>query len=260
MRVVSIAKKYLFLDVRYRAMSYFGAIILLSYLAAILSPSKSSYLVQKHNVLNQYGTKLGWFWTSILLIPFMWLTSTLHYESMSKALCALSRYAIATLLWYLCTGIFMHVEHQTSGCFDDKSNDFSECSGSDRCCIGQRAAGFDISGHMFLLLYSILIINEEVSSFWNWPRAPRTTPMHIPNVSEYNAYKKTTKYIRHLFVGLFCLHIFWDLQLVITVLFYHEFLHKVFAAAIAVLCWASTYRLLFPFASIAPIKRHVKYS
>lgn len=46
MRVVSIAKKYLFLDVRYRAMSYFGAIILLSYLAAILSPSKSSYLVQ----------------------------------------------------------------------------------------------------------------------------------------------------------------------------------------------------------------------
>ncbi|KAI1722668.1 inositol phospholipid synthesis and fat-storage-inducing TM domain-containing protein [Ditylenchus destructor] len=255
MRVVSVAKKYLFLDVRYRAMSYFCAIVLLSYIAAILPPSKSSYFVQKHNILNQYGTKLGWFWTSILLIPFMWWTSSLHYESMSKAFCALSRYAIATFLWYFCTGIFMHVEQQTSGCSDSY-----ECNGSDQCCTGKRATGFDISGHTFLLLYSILIINEEVSSFRNWPKAPRTTPMHIPNVGEYNAYKKTTKYIRYLFVGLFCLHLFWDLQLVITVLFYHELLHKVFAAAIAVLCWASTYRLLFPLASIAPIKRHMKCS
>lgn len=42
---------------------------------------------------------MGWFWTSLFIIPFIFLTSFLHHGSPSKAFRDLTRIIVASLNW-----------------------------------------------------------------------------------------------------------------------------------------------------------------
>uniref|UniRef100_A0A915EHX4 Uncharacterized protein n=1 Tax=Ditylenchus dipsaci TaxID=166011 RepID=A0A915EHX4_9BILA len=223
------ARKYLFLDVSTRAIVYLVFVLVLSLIAEYIPLPMDYYLTQKHNVFNRFGTKMGWFWTCLLLCPFIWLTSHCHHGSKSRALYDLSRMGVATFLW------FIHVEQRTGKCHGALNSERFTCSVDG----GKWIPGFDISGHSFLLIYSMLIICEERS---------RPTPQHIPNRFEYENFKELTKTIRYLFLGLFVLHLVWDFQLIVTALFYHTALHKLLGAIIAVLCWFVTYRVWYPVA------------
>lgn len=41
--------------------------------------------LQKNNVLNSYFVKLGWFWTCVVVCPFIWYISTAIGQSISGA-------------------------------------------------------------------------------------------------------------------------------------------------------------------------------
>lgn len=56
---------------------------------------------------------------------------------------------------------FVAVEHMSAYCYGAKTSYRSDCAS----CGGKWVPGFDISGHCFLLIYSILIICEEVGKF-----------------------------------------------------------------------------------------------
>lgn len=117
--------------------------------------------------------------------------------------------------------------------------------------------GFDISGHAFLLLYSILIITEEATSFRNWPIQPRVTAQHIPTRTDYDRFQQKTKFIQVFFslkimkisnnfqwnfVLLFFLNLLWDFSLCVTALYYHNLIQKLIGASIAVFCWAGNFQ------------------
>uniref|UniRef100_A0AC34QH41 FIT family protein n=1 Tax=Panagrolaimus sp. JU765 TaxID=591449 RepID=A0AC34QH41_9BILA len=127
------------------------------------------YFAKKNNIFNQYGTKVGWFWTLITVGPFMWLTSYLHHNSNLKAAQHLVRLVVATGIWYFVTHTFVHIEKTTGRCIGSPHSLRHQCHDSG----GKWAPGIDISGHCFLLIYNILILSEESISFKNWPRTAR---------------------------------------------------------------------------------------
>ncbi|KAL3091661.1 hypothetical protein niasHT_024243 [Heterodera trifolii] len=252
--LTQLSRKYLFIDAKKKALFYLAMVIVLSLLShAINLPS--GYLTQKHNVFNQFGTKLGWFWTLLLLTPFIWSTSLLHHESKLKAGFDLFRLLVATALWYTFTNCFVKFELHTGKCHGSVESARVNCYENG----GKWIPGFDISGHAFLLIYSILIICEESTSFQNWPSKPRATIHHVPSRKEFELFQRNTKIIQWLFVSLMLLHLLWDSQLLITSLYYHEFWQKLIGAIIGVFSWFVTYRFWFvvgfPF---LPIRRHIK--
>ncbi|KAI3415689.1 hypothetical protein GPALN_005281 [Globodera pallida] len=253
--LTQLARKYLFIDAQKKALFYLAIVAIFSLFSQTTELPGGFYLTQKHNVFNQFGTKLGWFWTMILLLPFVWLTSLLHHESKLKAAFDLFRLLVATAFWYIFTSCFVKFELHTGKCHGSTGTVRPNCYENG----GKWIPGFDISGHAFLLIYSILIICEESTSFQNWPSKPRVTVQHVPSREEFVQFQKKTKFIQWNFVLLLILHLVWDLQLGITSLYYHEFWQKLIGACIGVFSWFVTYRFWFvvgfPF---LPIRRHIK--
>jgi hypothetical protein len=251
------AKKYLFLPVDQKALFYLVSVTLLSIFASYYPPSEGYYLASKGNALNRYGTKIGWFWTIITVGPYIWLTSYLHHKNHPEAMKHLSRLLIATGMWYFVTATFIHVEKITSRCVDHQTGSPSNL---DECSLagGKWAPGIDISGHAFMLIYMCLVISEEAKSFMYWPNTPKRN-LRIASVQECNEFKMYTNCVQALFLILFFFHIFWDFQLLITCLFYHNASHKLIASGTAIACWAISYRFWYPMAFPGePIQRKMK--
>lgn len=139
------------------------------------------------------------------------------------------------------------------------------------------AKGFDISGHVFILIFSILIILEECAIMTGWePLGDRLhslsmeyTNIHLTSMApnsicsvgrpfcndlatnkrlfsswvRYNCHKNQ---IRVLFILITLLLIVWDFMLTQTAFFYHTFAEKILALIWAYSSWYFTYRFLFP--------------
>jgi len=263
--LVQIARKYLFIRPVTKVLFYLGLVSVLSVVSSYLEPSEH-YLVQKHNILNAYGTKLGWFWTLLVLTPFVALTSFLHHKSVQLTARHLLRLAIATLFWYMCTTTFIAFEKMTGKCLGVKGiYQRRECFDNG----GKWVPGFDISGHAFILIYSMLVMDEEVSSFRNWPSSPKTAASPkkgtttqkgtTTSKSEFDEHQRNTRTIQWLFLVVLAVHLVWDLQLVITCLYYHTISHKVIGALFAVLSWFVTYKCWYPrYFPRLPIRRQDK--
>jgi len=128
-----------------------------------LELAPNSYLSLKTNIFNTYFAKLGWGWTISLLFPFVYLTLITrhsHYQILTRHLV---RLLIATGVWYIITLFFVRFEEYTGSCKHDDMRGVSR-----KVCLSgghEWQTGHDFSGHTFLLLYSLLIINEEVKSY-----------------------------------------------------------------------------------------------
>uniref|UniRef100_A0A914BXD4 Uncharacterized protein n=1 Tax=Acrobeloides nanus TaxID=290746 RepID=A0A914BXD4_9BILA len=156
-----------------------------------------------------------------------------------KALSNLVRLGVATCLWYFCTSFFVHFERRTGQCHGFEALSRHHCSDKG----GKWIPGFDISGHCFLLIYSVLIMCEEAVAFKNWPTSPKTTPQHIPSAREYVEFHVASGHVQYLFIAMAVFHFLWDVQLVITTLYYHTLSHKFLGALIGIICWFSTYHI-----------------
>ncbi|VDM59583.1 unnamed protein product [Angiostrongylus costaricensis] len=182
-----VASRFLFINPKKKAIGFVVFVTLLSMIGAIVTLDNSYYIVQKHSVFNKYGVKLGWMWTCLIVGPFMWLSSRAHYRWIFTALfessCALEpvrlftsfifkcflrdkdkaiidllRLAIATLCWYITVWQFGRITQWTSRCDLSIRYSKAECQAEG----GVWILGFDISGHCFLMIYSMLVMSEEV--------------------------------------------------------------------------------------------------
>lgn len=251
--IISICRKYLEMPMRKRIIYYLYLVIF----GGILSDFMPNFLQtvvpfksEKHHFLNVYFVKLGWFWTTLFIVPFLILTQRVienrrHWFEWKD----LGRVILATGLWFLSTSLFIHIEHATGSCSHPTIRSKDQCSKG-----GHYWHGFDISGHTFILLYSALMIIEEAKvmiGFENFgylldSRAQYLKKMHDKHCDHNALYAKYLIPIRVLFICLTLLNIVWDFMLIQTVLFYHSFFQKLLAYFWAVFLWYITYKLLYP--------------
>lgn len=121
-------------------------------------PFPKSYFARSDNLFNVYFVKIGWFWTLLFTMPFVYFTNfTLCCGNLQKFLQNhMPRLIIATIFWFSWTSLFSVVENSYGRCnykgYETK-----------RGCLkaGNFWSGFDISGHVFILIYSSLVLIEE---------------------------------------------------------------------------------------------------
>ena len=145
---------------------------------------------------------------------------------------------------------------------------------------GQKYLGLDISGHVFILIFSNLIFLEECNIMTGWePLNDRlfdlsreymnleidsatTGPPPLSNVPSPTAIKSISKENRSLYLAWHCFHhhttklrvffllctlltVLWDFMLAQTAFFYHSLVEKFIALLLAITCWYISYRMLF---------------
>lgn len=210
-----------------------------------------SYFSAKSNIFNRYFAKLGWAWTLGLLGPFIYLTlikTHSHYQILTRHLV---RLLIATVFWYFLTLFFVNFELHTGYCKPDDKRALTRMV----CVKGGHdwEEGFDFSGHTFLLLYSLLIINEEVKSYDKGTKKIDQANEKTKNesgdspetIDEQERWKIYAKIIRILYVLLAILTVIWEFMLLSTALYFHHTKHKIAAAGVAIACWHLTYNVWY---------------
>lgn len=269
MMIVHVCKKTIFFDVNLKVAVYLGSLFLIS-LIGDFTPYPRTYFARSDNLFNVYFVKMGWAWTLALSVPFMVMTSRVLCAGDTNRLITqhLPRILIATGFWFGWTKLFNIVEHVYGRCnargFDAKSP-----------CLkaGHFWNGFDISGHVFILIYSSLVLIEEARPIVGWEHIKEhlrneeharssnekssTNPLRNLKDRELQIvkelYEKYTPKIRLLFIGIAVLQLLWDVMLVCTMLYYHKMIEKVISGIIAILTWFFTYRAWFPSRSVLPV-------
>lgn len=239
------------------------------------------FKINKNNFLNQWFVKIGWFWTSILTFPLMALTSHIltvekklnidkRVDSMNKnnekliklkqflsflRTRQLLRLLINTIVWFSSIYLFLLLEDMTGSCIAIESgNELKE-----KCLSAGHKwmPGFDISGHIFLLIFSNLILIEECVVMIGWEpfghqlleenqRFERLQQNH----EQFNLYKKYSLPLRITFIAITILSVIWDFMLLQTSMFYHTMFQKLVAAIWAFSMWAFTYQYIYKLIAI----------
>uniref|UniRef100_A0A8D8YND6 FIT family protein CG10671 n=1 Tax=Cacopsylla melanoneura TaxID=428564 RepID=A0A8D8YND6_9HEMI len=265
---VDIGKMYLMLKIQYRIAVYLGVLFGVSIIGDVL-PYPKSYFSQSSHFLNQYFVKLGWGWTLISTIPFVVMTSYTYCCSDRKQVgFHLLRLGVATFFWLFWTNMFQYVEGIYGRCGDAKFTRRAKCLDA-----GSRWSGFDISGHSFLLIYSVLIMIEESKPIQGWPRIQidLDSEKHARSLNEKSekrffqhlsldeikrTEKNFTSYRRYVcfnFIGVCVLSLIWDLMILTTAMYYHTMLEKFVSGLIAIFTWYVTYRVWFKVVGFPPV-------
>ncbi|KHJ91311.1 hypothetical protein OESDEN_08827 [Oesophagostomum dentatum] len=163
----------------------------------------SYYLVQKHSILNQYGVKLGWMWTCFVCGPFIWLASRAHHRDKDKSIIDILRLAVATGVWYISVWQFHRIMEWTSRC--DLSIRYSRMQCKEKG--GVWIPGFDISGHCFLMIYSMLVMAEEANAFREWNQVVHRDDDSGLMMREKQ--ERRTKLAQYFVVAMLVLNIVW---------------------------------------------------
>jgi len=264
MMFVHLCRKVIYgLDVSYRICIYILGVLMISVVSDYKSGASSkSFWANPNNFLNQWLVKLGWFWTLCLLGSFVYLTSLTYSCGRTNIIRNnLVRLGIATGVWFGFTTFFNMVEQKSGVCEIIKHHRKESCLAS-----GHHWKGFDISGHCFLLIFSNLVILEEGKAYLGWERIKdfirneehrrvsddqdrADTPLTKLKNEEFrhirSEYPKRTPYVRLIFCLMAILMMFWDLMLLVTVLYFHMMIEKVVASGLAVLSWFALYKFFY---------------
>lgn len=256
-----ICRKFLFIDQEYRLKAY---AILLFVVSSITDyqPAPKTYFAQSHNFLNTYIVRYCWGWTSMLTGLFV---VTAYWGNRIHLVKSFARLAVATAIWFSWTNLFDMIDKYTGQC-TLKRQELPEAFPVKRNCFknGGKWDSFDISGHSFLLIWCVLFITEESNAITAWHNCKEITRLEMQNgenkvdsqinVSETHSDRtlkslqrfKTifaqSRIVETLFVGLALLTLFWEMMLVVTVLYFHTMIEKVIAGLIASFMWYIMYR------------------
>lgn len=285
---IDVPLKFRFLY--YFCLIIFGGI--LSDFAPVFCRAIMPIRTSKGNILNVYFVKIGWGWTLALLSPFIIMTSSVIYtkskgdnlnssgdgvsnkkDVMSQFISImnlivrkmltkdLTRIVICTLVWYFSVNLFVSVESVYGSCSIPTSNGTSSSQVTSKfpnksLCSkqGYSWTGFDISGHTFLLMFSILVIIEETGIMSGWEpfgSSLKGLQQHEQKTKKVNhqqfmIFDRYSIFIRLLFVLLTMLVLIWDFMLIQTVLFYHTMVQKAIAGIWSASIWFILYRIIFP--------------
>jgi hypothetical protein len=204
---------------------------------------------ERNNALNMYFVKISWFWTLVCVVPLSLATGyLLSGVSFKGTFVSVGRMILATAIWWVFTTFFIHVDRLVGTCS-------GETDITDRVACHRKGhgwVGFDISGHIFLLTYSILLITEElealkaVCSFYQ----DGSSVAEITSDRERQVHaKETVKLVNSLSVYFKCFCFAFMvaafMMLVATSLFFHTFGEKILGLLLGVFCWWITYRFLY---------------
>jgi len=161
--VLFFCRRIIFAPINFKLVVY-ALIIIVGSTLKYFDIAPSTYLSSKHNIFNYYFAKLGWGWSMILLVPFVYLTTLIYTRGDYRLIGRhLIRLLVATGVWYVIVVLFVRVEAATGSC------KHVDMRGAPRhvCLKGghEWEQGHDFSGHTFMLLYLLLVINEEVKSY-----------------------------------------------------------------------------------------------
>ncbi|KJH51059.1 hypothetical protein DICVIV_02726 [Dictyocaulus viviparus] len=198
---IQISRKFLFIDPKKKVVICVAFVILLSLVGSLTTLNNNYYLVQKHSVFNQYGVKLGWMWTCLVIGPFIWFSSRAHYRDRDKAVIDLLRLAVATFCWYISVWL-------------------------DRGGVWIR--GFDFSGHCFLMIYSMLVMAEEAHAFREWDQI-LLRDYSLGLVIRMRQ-ERRTRYVQYCVVGMLILNIVWVAGTLVAVFCWFITYHKLYPA------------------------------
>jgi len=264
MMFVHVCRKIIYgLDVSYRICIYVLGTLMVSVVSDYKTSAASrSYFADSENILNQWFVKLGWFWTCSLLGSFIYLTSsTISCGRPDVVRKSLFRLAIATFVWFSLTSFFELVEYKTGLCDMTKFRRKESCLGN-----GHNWKGFDISGHVFILIFCNLVIIEEGKAYLGWEKIKdflrneehgrvnpdnekRETPLGKLKYEEFihirKFYPENTPWVRAVFCLLAVIISLWDFMLLCTVLYFHMMIEKVVASGLAVLSWFALYKFFY---------------
>ena len=205
---------------------------------------------EKNNALNVYFVKISWFWTLVCIFPISVTTGyLLSGVSIKGVFVSLGRLSVATAVWWILTTFFIHVDQITGVCSagEDVLDRMSCRKG------GHTWIGFDISGHIFLLTYSILVVTEELKALKEIQSlqdvgddigdvtSAREHHMHVRDTLK--VLKSLSWYFKSL---CFCFMFAAFAMLVATSLFFHTFVEKVLGLALGISVWWLTYGFLYP--------------
>ncbi|XP_069113037.1 acyl-coenzyme A diphosphatase FITM2-like [Argopecten irradians] len=250
MIVLKMCKKVLLADTAVKIGLYLIGVMAGSILADVMALPRS-YFSDSHNIFNQFFVKLGWGWTLASLSSFTGMTSFVYsLGKWPQVKLHFLRLALATFWWYAVTSALNYVESVVGICTEPIYPSRVSCNKA-----GQSWLGFDISGHVFLLIHNLLTISEEVKFFKDWSKLEtildKENLADLKNIKESEirttkqAYKELTPYIKINVIFLAVLTVLWEFMLIISTVYrFHTLTQKVSAAFIAVGCWFISYRMI----------------
>lgn len=242
-----ILKRIVFCPVHIKVGIYLMTLIICSLIKDFKLIPSTYYLAYKQNIFNKYFVKLGWGWTLAVLTPFVLMTSCVYncfnLISMKNHLI---RIFMATVFWFTFTSIFEYIDNQTGNCSNKEFKSKLLCKTNKQEWVN----GFDISGHTFLLMHSLFLMNEETAVFFSWTKfyenLEKRENLESSNEMFYrkvkNLYKKVSPFVKLNFILIGLLSILWEVMLLSTYLFFHSMLHKLLAAFCAIGVWFFTYK------------------
>jgi len=143
-------------------------------------------------------------------------------------------------------------------------NDKSECKSKG----GEWHLGFDISGHIFLMIFSTLIRIEELAfllekfdEFAEFRYLQYTRSRSMNYATPYRFSFSLFHIVSLLaLILLVTVTLIWDFMIVQTSFFYHTMSQKLAGFAWAVLAWAITYKAIFVALPVLRLQVARKYS
>jgi len=237
-----------------------GSTIRKFYYEEVSERSYGTY-TRKKSFVNQYFAKLAWAWTTLAIFIFYLFSG----KNKKSKINSLIRYIIASLYWFiLCRwafgeGVFNRIQRQYGKCevpSKDASNDESTfVSTNSFSCHREyrgRWIGFDVSGHVFLLVHSSLFLLEEI-----WP-VLRKQVFYLLDESASNDLKQNAKKISCACLFGLSFVLLWFYTLCITTTHYHHFREKILGFLFPAIYWFVCYHIIFPKYLPVETKRLVK--
>lgn len=266
--LIDVFRKILFVNTNIKVAVYLGGLFL-SFIFDFF-PFPKTYLSKSHNIINLYFVKLGWFWTTALTVPFVLLTSCTYCCGKKKLIYMhLSRFTIATGIWFVFTTVFAYMDHSYGKCSFDQYTKTGKKGCLER---GHSWTSLDISGHAFILIWSVLVITEEAKVIIGWNDIGNmiqneehsrkvneidiNSKLRFLSISELRNLKKFyyqySPYVKGLFVALTLLAVLWDVMVIATILYYHIMVEKLLGGLVAITVWFITYRYWYPKLKVPP--------
>lgn len=219
---------------------YFTMVIVVSFLCSIQRPAPG-YFSDKRNMLNQYFVKLGWAWTLAGICSLIAVTNFIENRGEYKNISSpLIRLLLMTLYWYACTHSFEWLDGASGTCefSPDKHVTKRSCRRE-----GFGWHGFDISGHCFLLLLSIIFINQESQVLEKVSRRLDSFEKDDKEEASF-LYINCRLYLRLVTIFLVFLMTLWTIMMFFTAVYFHTVLQKFLGLLFASLGWVLMYKIL----------------